>query len=40
LCCWTYARLVLNQAALKLKRNLIQSVIDAFATAVARGAAV
>jgi len=29
------SRLVVNQAALKLKRNLIQPVIDAFASAVA-----
>jgi ATP phosphoribosyltransferase len=28
------SRLVVNQAALKLKRNLIQPVIDAFATAI------
>jgi ATP phosphoribosyltransferase len=28
------SRLVVNQAALKLKRGLIQPVIDAFATAV------
>ncbi len=34
------SRLVVNQAALKLKRNLIQPVIDAFSTAVgAHGAA-
>src|SRR3569623_1421050 len=31
------SRLVVNQAALKLKRNLIQPVIDAFASAVAAG---
>jgi ATP phosphoribosyltransferase len=28
------SRLVVNQAALKLKRNLIQPVVDAFATAI------
>lgn len=31
------SRLIVNQAALKLKRNLIQPVIDAFASAVAAG---
>jgi ATP phosphoribosyltransferase len=31
------SRLVVNQAALKLKRSLIQPVIDAFATAVGTG---
>jgi ATP phosphoribosyltransferase len=31
------SRLVVNQAALKLKRSLIQPVIDAFATAVDAG---
>ena len=33
------SRLVVNQAALKLKRSLIQPVIDAFASAVAAGGA-
>ena len=33
------SRLVVNQAALKLKRNLIQPVIDAFASAVTAGSA-
>jgi ATP phosphoribosyltransferase len=33
------ARLVVNQAALKLKQEPIRAIIDAFAKAVAAGAA-
>ncbi len=37
--CDISSRLVVNQAALKLKRSLIQPVIDAFSTAVGTGVA-